>query len=201
MKLSIEQQNELALAIKAFPRCSQAKINQAAIRNWLRDWYVDSLAAVARVFGYSYTTVKSTWRPSGMPGDADANKWPLADIFIWLLEREAKSGPVITGEEFTRQLNELELRKADAVTRIQERKADVAEGEYVQLASVQRVLRGMLNVVRDGFLTIPRKWTPRFPAKYSREWTTELENDIRGVLTIIAEKPVEDFLERTESDV
>ena len=58
----------------------------------------------------------------------------------------------------------------------------------------------MLNQVRDAFMTIPRKWNPRFPVKYASEWTQELDNDIRGVLTIIAEKPTEDFLEGIESD-
>jgi hypothetical protein len=53
----------------------------------------------------------------------------------------------------------------------------------------------MLNVVRDAFMTIPRKWNPRFPVKYATEWTGELEADIRNVLTVIADKPDSDFLE------
>lgn len=189
----VDAKDAIRLALALGP----SRVDEAVIRDVLGDRSVPSLSQVAQAFGMAAATVRHTWRRDGMPGDAKAKKFVLADILIWWLQRKAANAEARGADEFTKRKREAETLVAEFEAQIKGTKARHVQGEYVPLVSVQQVLRGMLNVVRDAFLTIPRKWNPRFPVKYASEWTVELENDIRAVLTIIAEKPTDDFLEGT----
>jgi len=191
-------------AVRLLWLATQGKLDEATIRKVIGRAEAKSLTEVAKVFGVSVATVRHTWRPNGMPSIGTrgrGSKAPLADILIWLIQRNAANMEARGADEHTKRKREAETRAAEAEARIKETKANVVEGDFVRLVSVQFVLRGLLNVFRDAMLNIPRKWTPRFPAKYASEWTAELETDIRNCLTIVAEKPIEDFTERMAEDV
>lgn len=162
-----------------------------------------SLTEVAAAFGVSVATVRHTWKSNGLPsvgkrGSGSTAKY--ADVLKWLIARDTRNAIARGSDELTKLKKEAETRIAEAEARIKERKAEVTEGEFVPLVAVQATLRGILNVFRDTMLNIPRQLTPMFPAKYSAQWTDEVDRLIRNCLTIIADKPVEDFIERTNND-
>lgn len=192
---NIEAAAVVRLVMLLDPGC----VNELAIKEAFGDTSVESLSEVAQAFGVAAATVRHTWRRDGMPGDAKAKCWPLGEILIWFLKRKLANAVARGSDELTKLKKEAETRIAEAEARIKERKAEVTEGEFVPLAAVQATLRGMLNVFRDTMLNIPRQLTPMFPAKYASQWTEEVDRLIRNCLTIVADKPIEDFMQQEQT--
>lgn len=163
------------------------------IQSELGDAHVESLAAVAKAFGVSYTTVKTSWRPGGMPGDSEANRWVLADILIWLLERDVSNLETSGGNEFTKRKQDLQLRDLDAVARIRERKAQVVEGEYMLASTAVRVVRARANLLRDKLMGIDREIRPMLPAKYAQQCIKEVHRYFRNALMAFVEASIHDI--------
>src|SRR3972149_5662724 len=69
-------------------------IDEQLSREVLGSVLLTSMSDVAQAFGVSAATVRNTWRRDGMPGTAKRgtikeNKFPLADVLIWWLRRNA----------------------------------------------------------------------------------------------------------------
>lgn len=194
-------------AIQLAIKLGATKVDEDAIRDALGDRHATTLKEIAAAFGVKETTVRNTWRrgANGMPGvsgKGGPGKFVWAEVLIWFLNyRTAAAQGRVQADEYTTRRREAETRAVEAEARIKERKAEVADGQFVPLTAVRSVLKGMLNVVRDTMLNIPRQLTPMFPAKFASQWTDEADRLIRNGLTIIAEKPIDDFLERMEDDV
>lgn len=191
-------------ALKLFFKMQPAVIDETELRNVFGHLAAASLSEVATTFGVESSTVRNTWRRDGMPVIASqrgvGSSVSLVEVLIWLLTRNKKNVVARGGSDLTQQLNALELRRVDAVTRIQERKADVIEGGHAPVWAAQAWLRGVLNLVRDGVMAVPPKYRTRFPAKFANEWVGDMENDLRGVLTMIADKAdsADEILERSK---
>jgi hypothetical protein len=207
--MSDRQQIDPAKVVAMIVAMRPSTIDEAATRDALGTSAATSLTTVARAFGVSYATVKHTWRPAGMPGDGRKRSYPWADVVIWWANRniaaaESRARGGANGHAYSpetrKELESIELESARADLQIRQSKAARLTGEWVPLVAVQQVLRGMLNIMRDAFLTIPRKWNPRFPIKYAGEWTVELEGDIRGVLTVLADFDGDAIIERCNDD-
>ena len=188
---------ELQIDVSAFVqlelKCPRATIDDTAINEFLKGFYVTSLASVAKVFGVSYVTVKTSWRPGGMPGDAKAKKWIIADILIWLLKRNNANATSRGTDEFTERKRDAESRIVEAEARIKERKANVVEGEYIPLAVAVSVVKGYANKLRDGLMGVARRMQPMFPAKYQAQLTEEVDRYHRNLLTAFADTSISDL--------
>jgi phage terminase Nu1 subunit (DNA packaging protein) len=179
--------------------CFGPPVNETAIRDAYGEVVLTSLAQVAKAFSVSYVTIKTSWRPGGMPGDSKNKQWNVADILIWLLKRDAKNSEARGADDFTRRKREAETVAAEAEARIKLTKAEQVEGEYVPLMVVQSILGATANVLRDAILSVPRQLTPMFPKRYAAEWTEEAERLLRNALTVVSEKPLDDFREQMNS--
>src|SRR6185369_638268 len=97
-----------------------------------------TLGAVARAFGVSVNTVRSDWRPSGMPGQKGA--YDLEAIAEWrkLAQRRNSDQAAQTGmaELKQRLLADVRIREAEAQKR--ERLNKIAEGQMIDKDVVER---------------------------------------------------------------
>lgn len=57
------------------------------------DTFVRTLAEVGQAFNKRHSTVKTIWRPSGMPGRP--GHYRLAEILLWLYRRDAKNAGLL----------------------------------------------------------------------------------------------------------
>jgi phage terminase Nu1 subunit (DNA packaging protein) len=163
-------------------------VNESVIRAAIGDAVVATLPAVADVFGVSPNTVKQSWRQGGMPGAAKS--YPIADIAIWYLQRQVANAEqrVTSTSDFNKQLADIELRKAEADTRLRELKLSETEDQLVARATVQSEVAMLLGVLREQLLGVPRQMTPMFPVAQAEDLTTEVERMITRSLIAITEK-------------
>lgn len=193
--MSAGQQIDVSAAIRLLLSCKPSNIDEAVIREVLGDMHVSSAAQVARVFGVSYTTVKTSWRPGDMPGDAKAKVWPLAEILIWLLKRDAGNGQPRSEDKIAKRKREAEMHTAEATQRIKQRQAEREEGMFVSVEVVRSEWSSWNAMFRDDVMTIPDDIKPMFPAKDAERLTDELNRRLAKSLDALSERPMDEFIE------
>jgi phage terminase Nu1 subunit (DNA packaging protein) len=188
-------QIDVGAGIRLLITCKPTDIDEAAIRETLGAAHVASASAVARIFGVSYTTVKTSWRPGGMPGDAKAKVWPLADILIWLLKRDAGNAAPRTEDEVGKRKREAEMHTAEAVQRLKQCQAEKEEGRFVSVEVIRSEWSSWLAMHRDDVMSIPDDIKPMFPAKDAERLKDELERRLAKAYEALAERPMDEFIE------
>ncbi len=161
-----------------------------------------TLEQVAIVFGRSTNTVQRSWRSNAMPGEA--GNYDAAEILVWLLDREhnnrQRRAEVGHDPEAVRELSRIELDQARTTLALQQTKLCKLQRDYVPLIAVQATFRQILNVLRDTLCGIPRTIEPMLPARHAKELSAEVGWAIRNALTAAAETPIDDIVERVESE-
>ncbi len=193
--MSSEPQIEVGKAVEIFllllKKCPRA-IDEQLILKWFSGIVLKSQAQVARVFGVSPNTVKTSWKASGMPGGPDG--YDLAQIAIWLWRRDvsnAESWSVL--DEYTKRKRDAETRKAEFDAMITEQRAQRASGSYIATAIAISGVRGMAATLRDQLADIPRRMEIRFPPKHAKESVADLETMIRNALVAFTERSTSDI--------
>ena len=200
-----EQDIDAKQAIRLVLALGPSIVDETVIREVLGERSVSTISDVALAFGVKETTVRNTWRrgTDRLPGESKKGgraKFVLADCLLWYLRRQVSASEARGADEFTKRKREAETRAAEAEARIKERRAEAVEGEYVPLAIVRSVNRGVYNRVRDGVLSVPPQLTPMFPRKHAAEWTDEVDRLLRNVLKVLSEIPDSEYLERIETE-
>ena len=196
---------EAAAAIRLVLALESGCLNELAIKEAFGDAAVDSLSEVAQAFGVAAATVRHTWRRDGMPGNARAKCWPLADILIWFLKRKLANSIARGADDYTQRKREAETRAAEADAAIKEKKVEVITGEYLPLSVAVSVVKACANKFRDGLMGVSRKLQPMFPPRYQVQLTEEVDREHRNLLTAFCEASTSDLRqaanEKEESDV
>lgn len=193
--MSDAQQIDIGAAIQLLLACKPSEIDEAAIKETLGAAHVKSQAQVGRVFGVSQTTIKTSWRPGGMPGDAKAKVWPLADILIWLLRRDAHNEQPRSEDDVAKRKREAEMHTAEAAARIKQRLADRAEGMFASVDIIRAEWSSWLAMHRDDVMSIPDDIKPMFPAKDAERLKDELARRLEKAYEALAERPMDEFIE------
>lgn len=170
-------------------------VDEAGIRGALGDATWTSQSAVAAAFGVTVATVKHTWRPNGMPGDGKARRFPMADVLIWWLRRNAANVLARGADEHTERKRRAEAIKAEADAKSAERRMLREEGSLVSVDVVRSVWNSSLSVLSNDIMAIPRGIKPRLPVKVADDVTADVDRQLRLALVRISEKRVEDFTE------
>ncbi len=179
----------LAQRIQAIVALSPAMLDADALRTLLGGPMVlRTQQQVAEVFGQSTNTVQRSWRSNGMPGRS--GEWNVVEILVWYLQRSTKLANRGPASNTKTELETIKLESERALLEIRQVKAQRARGQYVPLPIVQSILGACGNRVRDAFEGLPDKYQTRWPAKYVTDWTADMRNDIRAILTAISETPL-----------
>jgi hypothetical protein len=199
--MSEPQQIEPKRVVAMIVALKPLTIDEDAIRRALGATAAKSLAEVSQAFSVSYATVKHTWRPAGMPGNSQHRQYPWADIVIWWASRnvaadQARSVSSAYDESERREMATIQLATARADLRIRETKLSRLVGEWVPLAIVQSVFRGILSLVRDGVMQIPQQIVPLLPAQHAQRIAGEVDGACRNVLQGMAAADPEDIVRR-----
>lgn len=162
-----------------------------SIRELVGSVELKTLKEVADAFDVSQETVKTGWRPMGMPGQAGS--YDLAEVIAWKIGRQLRAegrASVQGEEEVSVALDRKRLadaRKAEADAEGRERENAVAVGNILYRDDVERELAEMIIAARENFLRIPREMLPRFPKHVAEDLRGELATKIEASLTVMAE--------------
>mgnify|MGYP000933687193 len=196
--------------VRLLVKCKVAEVDEKAIRELLGERHATTLAELADGFDVSETTVRNTWRRGNnkIPGTTTRGgrgKFLWADCLLWYW-RMRKTAAAGRGEDdVSKRKREAEARAAEADARIKERKAEIADGQFIPLSIAVNVVKGCANKLRDGLMNVARNMQPMFPAKYKSELTEEVNRAHRNLLTAFAESSISDLRaasqERSDFDV
>lgn len=162
-----------------------------------------SYAELAKYAEVRVATVRHTWKPNGLPSvgvRGSGSTINAADTLDWLDVRNVKNTEARGTDEFTKRKREAETLTAEAEARIKQLKIEQSEGEYAPVPMLLSIIGTMANRLRDAFLRLPDKYKPTWPSKYAQEWSTNMETDIRAILTMASEIDETDIREQLNQE-
>jgi hypothetical protein len=199
--MSTEPQIDVGAAIRMIAANQPATIDESIIRKELEGVSVQSAAAVAKIFGVSYTTIKTSWRPGSMPGDPKNKSWPLGEILIWLLKRNSKNSPAppnngVVGD----RKRDAEIRKVEAEAQLREIAVEQKEGRFIAVDWVKSEITAAFGRIRDGIMGIGRKCQPQLPKKQAVELRETIDRQCEITLNAVADDLLESIDQRDEEE-
>lgn len=185
----------VAAIVRMMLAARPSKVDAASIRNALGDTAVSSAAALSKLFGVSYTTIKTSWRPSGMPGGPQC--YVVADVLIWRLTRDMENSESAAADEISARRRAAEAAAAESDAALKQLRLERARGDFVPTALVQSDLATCLSLSRDAVMRWPDQFRPLFPPKIADAMVGEVDRKCRLVLNALADR-LEQLCERSE---
>lgn len=166
-------------------------INEPDLRAVVGTKICRTLSEVAREFGVSHNTIKTSWRPEGMPGKQ--GRYPLLEILLWrlryLAELEGRKATTseLSNAQLEREQHEEELRKIRLQNDKLEREEQVAIGKLIPRDAATTVFNAAVNTAVERVLKVPATFEPRLPKNIAAEFVADQERSIRREFTALSE--------------
>jgi len=146
---------------------------------------VGTLPEVAQFFNVPHDTVKTGWRPAGMPGKPGA--YDLRAIVLW---RESRRRDPAAAEHKPNSLAHRKLladtHNAEEMARAKKLKNDLAENRLVDLAAAKLEVNKMFLRVKARLEAVPDEMEMGFPAETRSQNRARLANSIYLLLKEMA---------------
>jgi phage terminase Nu1 subunit (DNA packaging protein) len=196
--MSEEKQLDPKAVCRLFVTSEPAVVDESAIREAFGGLELTSMDEVAQAMGVKAHTVRNSWRRDGMPGTAKRgtkrhNKFPLAEIIVWHLQRQQSASVARGRDEYTDRLRVAEVKRAEATAQLAEMRIEEASGQMVPIGLVRAEVAGWLTDFRDGVLDIPRHIKPMLPTKIASRVVSEVDRRLRLELTALSERKQTNF--------
>jgi hypothetical protein len=172
-------------AIRAIIELSPLNIDRQAIAVLLGDAAAKTHGELAAVFGVKPATITQTWSPDGMPGRH--GNYPLADVLVWYLERDRRSGSRLSIGEVAEQKKRVELQIAEATLQRLEREEAEATGKLIAIDDVVRLVCTTLAVLSERLNNLPHHIAPLLAADKATHLLPPIESAIQRELKLVSD--------------